>query len=120
MNNRPKTIICDIDGTLVKHYPPTQTTKDFHEPELLPGTIDKILEWDKKGYNIILISGRRESARKITEKQLSYLGIMYDTLILGIGGGHRVLINDRKPYGNEDYAHAINLDRDIGIGEIKI
>ena len=120
MDNRPKTIICDIDGTLIEHYPPTQTTKKTHEPKLLPGTINKILEWDKKGNNIILISGRREGARKITEKQLCDLGIIYDTLILGIGGGHRILINDKKPYGNENYAHAINLDRNTGIGEIEI
>ena len=32
MDNRPKTIICDIDGTLIEHYPPTQTTKKTNEP----------------------------------------------------------------------------------------
>lgn len=119
-DNRPKTIFCDIDGTLVKHKSPTETTKTEHTPQLLPGTIDTLLEWDKKGYNIILISGRRESSRKQTEQQLASLGIIYDRLILGVGGGKRYLINDRKPAGHEDYAIAINLTRDIGIGNTEI
>jgi hypothetical protein len=35
--------------------------------ELLEGTIEKLLEWDKKGYNIILTTGRKESLSSITE-----------------------------------------------------
>jgi len=117
---RPKTIFCDIDGTLVKHFPPTKTTNHDVKLELLPGTIKKLLEWDKLGYNIILVSGRRESSRSATEKQLSNLGIIYDQLILGIGGGKRYLINDKKDYSDEEYAVAINLDRNLGIGGISI
>lgn len=117
---RPKTIFCDIDGTLVKHFPPTKTASLNLELELLPNTLEKLLEWDKLGYNIILVSGRRESARRVTEKQLSKLGIIYDQLILGIGGGKRYLINDKKDYSNENYAMAINLKRNTGIGDINI
>lgn len=117
---RPKTIFCDIDGTLVKHSVPTKTTNPNLDLELLPSVLEKLLEWDKKGYNIILVSGRRESSRPATEKQLSNLGIIYDQLILGIGGGKRYLINDKKDYSDEDYAVAINLDRNLGIGGISI
>jgi len=120
VDNRPKTIFCDIDGTLVKHCPPTETAKSGLKLEMLSGTLQKLLEWDKKGYNIVLVSGRREGSRKETEHQLATLGIIYDQLVLGIGGGKRYIINDRKPYGKEDYAIAINLDRNSGIGEIKI
>ena len=120
MNNRPITIFCDIDGTLVKHYPPVVTCKPDFKMELLEGTIKTILEWDKKGYNIILTTGRRESMRKITEKQLSESGIIYDQLIMGIKGGKRYLVNDRKPNSNENYALAINLERNKGIKNIKI
>jgi hydroxymethylpyrimidine pyrophosphatase-like HAD family hydrolase len=119
MNKRPVTILCDIDGTLVKHNPPienTDTDKDF---EILPGTVEKLLEWDSLGYNIILITGRRESMRKSTENQLSKIGIIYDSLIMGIGGGKRYLINDRKPSG-EEYAFSINLDRNEGISGVEI
>jgi hydroxymethylpyrimidine pyrophosphatase-like HAD family hydrolase len=120
METRPKTIFCDIDGTLLYHKPPTETCVMDHEPKLLPHTVEKILEWDKLGYNIILVSGRRESSREQTEKQLSNLGIIYDQLIMGIGGGERILINDRKDYSKDNYAIAINLDRNIGIGNINL
>lgn len=120
LNNRPKTIICDIDGTLVKHVSPLQTAKPTYKMELLPGTIETIAEWDKKGYNIILLSGRRESSREQTEKQLAEAGIIYDKLILGVGGGVRYLINDRKPDGIAETALAYNLTRNLGIQNLNI
>ena len=118
MDNRPITVFCDIDGTLVTH---TKPTEQYHNKlELLDGTIETILEWDRKGYNIILTTGRKESLRKITEDQLSEAGIIYDQLIMGIGGGKRYLINDKKSYNNKDYAIAINLNRNEGIKNINI
>ena len=119
MDTRPKTIFCDIDGTLVVHHAPKKNTKDNIKLELLEGTIEKLMEWDVKGYNIILTTGRRESMRAVTEKQLSEIGIFYDQLIMGIGGGPRVLINDNKPNG-EAYASAINIERNKGIKDIQI
>ena len=120
IDNRPVTIFCDIDGTLVTHTKPTDSQKPTHKLNLLEGTIEKILEWDKLGYNIILTTGRKESLRKVTEQQLAEVGIIYDLLIMGIGGGKRYLINDRKPYGTEDYAFAVNLERNKGIKNIEI
>jgi beta-phosphoglucomutase-like phosphatase (HAD superfamily) len=118
MNSRPKTIICDIDGTLCIHQPPTKNTISS-QLTLLPGTIDKLCEWDSKGYNIILTTGRRESMRKSTEQQLADVGIFYDQLVMGIGGGVRVLINDNKPNGDLA-ATCINLKRNEGIGNLNI
>jgi hypothetical protein len=83
----------------------------------LPGTVKKLSEWDSKGYNIVLITGRRESMRRATEEQLARLGVFYDQLIMGIGGGDRILINDNKPDGRET-AFAINLERNKGIDDI--
>tara|TARA_R110001592_G_scaffold109578_1_gene305474 strand:+ start:450 stop:821 length:372 start_codon:yes stop_codon:yes gene_type:complete len=120
IDNRPVTIFCDIDGTLVTHSKPTDSQKPTHKLNLLEGTIEKILEWDKLGYNIILTTGRKESLRKITEQQLAEVGIIYDQLIMGIGGGKRYIINDKKPYNTEDYAFAINLERNKGIKNIEI
>jgi hydroxymethylpyrimidine pyrophosphatase-like HAD family hydrolase len=119
MDIRPKTIFCDIDGTLVEHFPPGEIFSGF-KPKVLPGTIKKLLEWDKKGYNIILTTGRKESMRKITIEQLELAGIFYDQLIMGIGGGVRVLINDYKPNSTEETAVAITLERDFGISKIDI
>ena len=119
MDIRPKTIFCDIDGTLVKHSPPSISANSKYKMELLDGTLQKLLEWDQKGYNIILTTGRKESLRDITKKQLVDVGIFYDQLIMGIGGGERFLINDKKPDG-QIAANAINIDRNEGISQIKV
>ena len=118
MNNRPKTIFLDIDGTLIHHT--NLLTEQLKDVTLLDGTIEKLLEWDRKGYNIILTTGRRESMRSKTEEQLLNLGIFYDKLIMGIGGGNRIIINDRKPNSKDDTCFAINVDRNQGIKNIDI
>jgi hypothetical protein len=119
MDTRPKTIICDIDGTLVVHNKPSDAAKKSCELVLLEGTIDKLNEWERNGYNIILLTGRKESMRQVTVDQLSQLGIYYDQLVMGVGGGPRYLVNDYKPDGTEA-AFAINIKRNIGINGIII
>jgi hydroxymethylpyrimidine pyrophosphatase-like HAD family hydrolase len=117
IDNRPATIFCDIDGTLVTHNKPTE---QFHTKlKLLDGTIEKLLEWDKKGYNIILTTGRKESLRHITEQQLNEVGIIYDQLIMGIGGGIRYLINDNKVDSSKT-AFSYNINRNEGIKNINL
>jgi hypothetical protein len=115
---RPKTIFCDIDGTLIKHRPPGLL--HVSNPEVLEGTIEKFHEWDRKGYNIILTTGRKESLRQITEEQLRSCGIFYDKLIMGIGGGVRVIINDLKENKDFKTAISINLARNEGIKNVDI
>jgi len=118
---RASTIFCDIDGTLLKHF---GTTTDIapmdNEAELLSGVIEKFNEWDLKGYNIILVTGRRKGLRKITEHQLNRFGIIYDELIMGIGGGKRYLINDTKPGNSEATCFGITVERNKGIGNVDI
>jgi FMN phosphatase YigB (HAD superfamily) len=117
---RPATIFCDIDGTLVIHNSPTDVTTFKKQLSILPGTLEKLKEWDSKGYNIILVTGRKESLRKATEHQLRQIGIIYDKLIMGIGGGKRYIINDTKPENEEDTAIGITLKRNTGIQNINI
>lgn len=114
MDNRPKTIISDIDGVIFRH---TGDISELHsiKPMLLPGVKKKWIEFDRKGYRIILITGRRESVRKQTEEQLANAGIFFDQLIMGVGGGPRILINDKKEGNTEDTAVAINLIRNEGL-----
>jgi len=91
----PKTIFCDTDGTLIVHK--KDITKNIFEPPIvLPNVIKSIKEWDKLNYKIILITGRKESTRKHTEKQLADIGIVYDQLVMGITNGDRIIINDKK------------------------
>lgn len=115
----PKTLFMDIDGTLVEHKNPHLTSLPSHKMNVLDGTIEKLLEWNKKGYTIILVTGRRESNREITVKQLQEAGIFYDQLIMGIGRGPRVVVNDLKPNGMIS-AHSFNIVRDSGVKSIDL
>ena len=117
--NKSKTIFCDLDGTLVKHCNPVEIQDPNLKLEVLKGTHEKLRDWDNKGYTIIITTGRKESARPATVKQLQRAGILYDALIMGVGGGERILINDRKTDGTPT-ALAINLPRNSGVSEIEI
>jgi hydroxymethylpyrimidine pyrophosphatase-like HAD family hydrolase len=119
--SKPKTIFCDLDGTLVKHSNPIDIQNPNLDLEVLPGVHEKLKEWDLKGYTIIITTGRKESARKSTEEQLRFAGIVYDQLIMGFGGGDRILINDKKPHEpNRDTAYTINLERNTGLVDIEV
>lgn len=114
---KAKTIFCDIDGTILKHvYKFSDVGKV--DTEALPGVIEKFNEWDSKGYNIILTTARKESARRVTEKQLSTVGISWDYLLMGITSGKRILINDKLVAGDEDRAESINVITNKGFSEI--
>ena len=118
--DRPKTIFCDIDGTLMRHC--GDITNQYklnnlhgHHGELLENTIANIKQWDRLSYKIILVTGRKESTRNATEYQLSQLGIVYDELVMGITSGDRILINDRKPNSSRNTAYAYNVVRNKGL-----
>jgi hydroxymethylpyrimidine pyrophosphatase-like HAD family hydrolase len=113
--SRPKTIFCDLDGTLVKHSNPIDIQDPYFELQVLPGVHEKLIEWDTKGYHVVITTGRKEIARDATVKQMQRAGINYDQLIMGFGGGDRILINDRKKDSNRDTAYVINLTRDKGL-----
>ena len=119
--DRPKTIFCDLDGTLVKHSNPTDIQNPNLILEVLPGVHEKLIEWDTKGYHVVITTGRKESAREATVKQMQRAGINYDQLIMGFGGGDRILLNDRKPHEpSRDTAYVINLERNKGIEDVKL
>ena len=84
--------------------------------ELLPGVLERMRLWEAQGHNIILTTGRRESVRERTESELQRLGIPYDTLLMGLVDGGRVVINDIGSVGNK--AFSVNLVRDAGWGDI--
>jgi mannose-6-phosphate isomerase-like protein (cupin superfamily) len=115
----PKTIFCDIDGTLVEHK--GDIIKNFQEePVILNNVIENIKQWDKLNYKIILTTGRQESTREATQKQLSSLGIVYHALIMGIPNGDRVILNDKKTNSPRNTAYAINLVRNEGMQHVDL
>lgn len=109
----PKTIICDIDGCILKHKG-NLININLEDAELLPGVKEKFDEWDKKSYKIIFLTGRKESMREVTEKQLKSFGLFWDILVMGATRGERILINDLKPGNENNTATAINMIRNQG------
>ena len=112
-----KTIFCDIDGTLCVHHEDI-VRQHSEELQLLPGTLHVLKEWEKKGYRLILVTGRKESHRKELEQQLKNAGIFWDALIMGLSNGPRVMINDMKE-GGEQRAMGVNVLRNLGISELE-
>lgn len=119
MDGRPKTLFIDLDGTLIWHHGDLVKQTE-NKARLLPGVLEKFNEWDKKGYNLILTTGRRESMRELTEQQLKDCGLFWDRLIMGIGGGHRVIINDLKAGSTDPTAIAVNVERNVGMTGLEI
>jgi len=110
----PKTIFCDIDGTILTHFGNIYENTS-NDPIILNNVLETIHQWEKLNYKIILTTGRKECLRKITEEQLLRVGIIYDSLIMGITNGDRVLINDKKNNGIKNTAYAINTVRNQGL-----
>lgn len=116
--SNPKTVFCDIDGTLVEHT--GNIVENLKTDISLSNVIDTIRLWDKHNYKIILTTGRKESTRKQTEEQLSKIGIVYDQLVMGLPNGERILINDKKTNGVRNTAYAINLVRNEGFNNVDL
>jgi hypothetical protein len=109
-----KTIFLDIDGCMFKHNG-NLSFQITVTPELLPGVLEKLNEWEADGHRIILTTGRKESMRKLTEEQLLRAGIFYDQLIMGLNRGERIIINDKKPDIDMRVARAIEIKRNEGL-----
>jgi mannose-6-phosphate isomerase-like protein (cupin superfamily) len=118
MTTVPKTIFCDIDGTLLEHM--GDITKNHSSSSRLPNVSETIKQWDRLNYTIILTTGRKESTREITQKQLLEAGIVYHHLIMNLPNGSRVVINDRKPHGVQNTAYAVNLVRNQGLEHVDL
>lgn len=114
-----KVVFLDIDGCLLKHHGGSSSTINDHPMEILPGIRKKLDEWEVNGCQIIITTGRKESYRKFTEDQLFRAGVAYDQLVMGLGKGERIVINDRKADGTQT-ARAIMVDRNEGIGGIEL
>ena len=112
-------ILCDIDGCLLKHH--GDLNKLVNNPTiLLDGVREKLQEWYLKDYKIVLTTGRQESMREFTEQQLAHNNIFYHSLIMDVGRGARVVINDRKPGSDVNTAIAVNLERNVGMKGLEV
>ena len=114
---KPKTIFCDLDGTILHHYH-SYSEMAQSEVKILDQAIEKLNQWDSYGHKIILCTARKESARALTESQLRSLGIPYDILLMGLTNGQRVLINDKLNSSDADRSISINLITNAGFDHV--
>ena len=115
MSEPRKTIFLDIDGTLIANN--RNLYKQSSIRELLPGVRKKLDQWYLDEAVIIVATGRKESMRKETEEQLTELGVFYDQLIMGLGRGLRIVINDTKPDNDSPMAQSYSPKRNTGLDE---
>lgn len=104
------TYFIDIDGVLFENgaqyfKPYWGTTKPILE------NIEKIKELKRNGNYIIITTSRTEEYREITEKQFKEMDIEYDQLVMGIGNGKRIIINDFSNSNPYPSCIAINIER---------
>ena len=115
---KKKTYFVDIDGTIFV-YRKFETYRES-KAEVIKSTKQYLQQAKDEGHMIILTTARPEEMRDHTIHELYFNNVPYDRLIMGIGGGARVLINDLKPDRKGDTAIAINLKRDIGVKDVEI
>ena len=110
------TIFLDIDGVLFYN------NGSFEDSiaginSVINGAKEKMHEWRRLGYKIILTTARPEGSREITMKQLEEAGLnLWNVLLMEIPSP-RILINDK--HDGKNMAYAYNIDRNVGIGIIK-
>ena len=88
--------IAHYGASIISEYKGTDASDTLDLASKLNNDI-ALIEWDIKGYHVIITTGRKESAKEATTIQMQRAGINYDQLIMGFGGAVRYIINDRKP-----------------------
>lgn len=79
----PKTIICDLDGTLAKIDGRSPYDAEKCEQDLLnEGVASIVKSYYKNGYTILLVSGREDKFKHQTENWLKTHNIEYHQLIM--------------------------------------
>ena len=111
-----KTYFIDIDGTIFPHMTANELDnvyKTDHEAKPLPGVIG-FWQTFRKNDVIVITTARPYKYRQYTERNLKLLNLRYDCLLMGIGNGTRILINDVAS-SREINAIAHNVPRDCGL-----
>lgn len=116
MELKKGTIFCDLDGTLIQHVPVPLPSGD--DIKLLDGSVEKLKAFRRKGYVVVLTTGRTQSNVFGVLEKLRSLGLEFDQIICDLPIGPRHLINDSKDGEVRAIAHP--RIRDVGIEDVEI
>jgi hydroxymethylpyrimidine pyrophosphatase-like HAD family hydrolase len=121
MNKTTKnpTFFVDIDGTLVVY----RKFSELETATLTPvqDVIDTINQYYDEGAIIVITSARPQTYELFTKQELEKIGVKYHQLVMGIGRGTRVVLNDKDPESPETpRALGINLNRNSGWEDLNI
>jgi len=110
-NDKP-VIFCDIDGTIMVAQGRVGKNCYNDAPIPLQDNINKILDYQAKGAQIIFTTARKYDVLERTTEQLEELGFREYTLIMELQNSKRIIINDFNNANPYPRAEAINIQRD--------
>jgi len=109
----------DIDGTIVKYRKFSELSTSVLTP--IQDVIDYLNKSYDEGAHIVITTARPPQYELFTKQELEKLGVKYHQIIMGIGRGTRVVLNDKDPEMPElPRAWGINFTRDKGLQDIEI
>lgn len=109
-NDRP-VIFCDIDGTIIINQGRVGENNYESVPIILQKNINRLLQLEKNGAQIIFTTARTKELHSKTENMLINLGFKKHQLITGLQNSRRILINDFNKTNPFPRATAINIPR---------
>ncbi len=107
------TFFVDIDGTLVQYRKFNELSTSVLTP--IQEVIEVINQYYDEGAVIVITTARPSSYELFTKQELEKIGVKYHQLVMDLGRGTRVILNDKDPE-NEQIPRAIgiNLNRNQG------
>jgi len=107
------TFFVDIDGTLVQYRKFSELSTAVLTP--IQEVIDVVNKYYDEGAIIVITTARPSSCELFTKQELEKIGVKYHQLVMDLGRGTRVILNDKDPE-NEQIPRAlgINLNRNQG------
>lgn len=107
------TLIFDIDGVIFEHDKGFNSTKGkyTYPTNEITKNVNFLRDRYNLGDNIVLMTARPEIEKSNLLRELSQKKIPFTKLIMGLSGGPRILINDKKPLKKIKTALAIQTKR---------
>lgn len=107
------TFFVDIDGTLVQYRKFNELSTSVLTP--IQEVIDVVNKYYDEGAIIVITTARPSSYELFTKQELEKIGVKYHQLVMDLGRGTRVILNDKDPENDEiPRALGINLNRNQG------